>query len=817
MTLQYSNEQFFNSMNPNLFTSDVNNNFSSGPKDENLDKNKLNMLNLLSSNNIGNINNQLDDALLDTQLQQQRRLSLLANSNSNSCNNQDLASMDTEFGAELMNMMMMERRRSSMLGSSSVDDNSILTGGDNALATLANKLRRNSMLGTSLNINSFDNLTAQTAQGSMMGSNQNNHIRDTNVNIINSNGNNSQQQGDVGSRSDAVTGLKNNDGNQWDVSSELQMFLQQKLQQDEELRAAMTNEGTLMDGNAGTGNGEQHEQQQQQMRRLSLIAAMNTLGPNTNESTAQRRNSLASLICGDDFTRRASLLLGNNQGRMSDFLGGFGISSSRRSSLSFLNTLNRRDSLAGSTSSRRNSMLGSTIGQYSRNDSLIGSIGAGESFLPRNPHRRGSLLPIDPNEMEGLFEDSATGSTVLGQNNLATLQMQLQELQQAQILLASNKNANIGNNNLTIAAAEALRRLSNASESAFQNKSNLAKPSHSSSSINASSEDDNNKGGLGTQFNEALNNINTLNDSNKEVLSQGVDSNIAATTTEIFKAFSHSMNKSQISQKNIQLWDKKMGLKKSHSITMTKTTQSRKMLREMFEQQLRIMFGVIIDLSGKEEMGEIKIKKKRGRKKGSKNKKKVVKRDSCSTASSVDSNNNGQDENNNFADDEHEDSNEMKQDNSTNIDDDLDENDSNKSKRRRMSDTSEMEDHSVTSQREKTIHNMQLLACSDNIEGNAVDSAESRPQSILLPVENKVSDRDIGEVSYENLNVPWRKGEISRLNSLSVVASCLEEAEGKFKHSDDLKKSSLKMSSMQEIKADDGIYANQSESETDFK
>merc|ERR1711915_587143 len=136
-----------------------------------------------------------------------------------------------------------------------------------------------------------------------------------------------------------------------------------------------------------------------------------------------------------------------------------------------------------------------------------------------------------------------------------------------------------------------------------------------------------------------------------------------------------------------------------------------------------------------------------------------------------------------------------------------------------MSDTSEMEDHSVTSQKGKTIHNMQLLAHTDddNDENNAIDSSESRSQSILLQVGKKISDQDTGEVPYENLNVPWRKGgENSRLNSLSVVASCIEEAEEKFKHSDDFKKGNLKMSSMPEVKIDDGIYANHSESESDY-
>jgi hypothetical protein len=52
---------------------------------------------------------------------------------------------------------------------------------------------------------------------------------------------------------------------------------------------------------------------------------------------------------------------------------------------------------------------------------------------------------------------------------------------------------------------------------------------------------------------------------------------------ERVKAFTDTMEKSQDSQISIQAWDKKMGLKRSHSATMTKTTRSRKALRELYE------------------------------------------------------------------------------------------------------------------------------------------------------------------------------------------------------------------------------------------
>lgn len=52
-------------------------------------------------------------------------------------------------------------------------------------------------------------------------------------------------------------------------------------------------------------------------------------------------------------------------------------------------------------------------------------------------------------------------------------------------------------------------------------------------------------------------------------------------------SFKSTMDKSQKSQQDIQSWDKKMGLKRSHSATMTKTTRSRKQLRKLFERHMR--------------------------------------------------------------------------------------------------------------------------------------------------------------------------------------------------------------------------------------
>lgn len=57
-------------------------------------------------------------------------------------------------------------------------------------------------------------------------------------------------------------------------------------------------------------------------------------------------------------------------------------------------------------------------------------------------------------------------------------------------------------------------------------------------------------------------------------------------TLERMYSFKASMEKSSQTQTEIQLWDKKMGLKRSHSATMTKTTRSRKKLRKMLEKHL---------------------------------------------------------------------------------------------------------------------------------------------------------------------------------------------------------------------------------------
>ncbi len=57
--------------------------------------------------------------------------------------------------------------------------------------------------------------------------------------------------------------------------------------------------------------------------------------------------------------------------------------------------------------------------------------------------------------------------------------------------------------------------------------------------------------------------------------------------SDAIESFQSTMDKSQKSQQDIQSWDKKMGLKRSHSATMTKTTRSRKQLKKFFEMHMQ--------------------------------------------------------------------------------------------------------------------------------------------------------------------------------------------------------------------------------------
>lgn len=781
MTPEYARDQLniMNNQNNSYPSSDMSDFMSSSKRVGNIDKNQMNMLNLLSSAN--NASNSINttaalDAILESHLQQ-RRLSLLAASES--ANNQDFhPSIDSDIGAELMNLLRAGRRRSSLMGANRSSNENTL-GDANVLASLANKIRRNSLLGSSFNLGeTLDSLTRSPGEFG---------VGESNMDLCNLSNRLNKRVGDhddLGARSESTLGQNSgsNFGSRLDVDSELQFLIQHKMQQEEDLKAAIMNTG-IMEGNGGSSV-TQH--QQQQMRRLSLITAMNSVG--NNGDNPARRGSLASLLC-DDMGRQESLLSGSSshQSRRNDLL--LGLEARRRTSLSFLNAANRRDSFTGSCSSRRGSFLGNTSngGPSSRSGSLIGAIGAGDAMFPgRTMQRRGSLLPIDPNEMEDLFDDHGTASSLLGQSNLAALQMQLHELQRAQMRIAANTNPSLlGRNISTLAAVDALKRLSNASECTMANeRSAILGQSPQASSLICTSN-------LNDKLNGNKNHRNIKNDStttgmkpenmNKDSLltdREGIDSSIAKTTTEMFKAFSHSMNKSQISQKNIQQWDKKMGLKKSHSITMTKTTQSRKMLRDMFEQELRIMFGLIVDLSGKEEMGELKIKKKRGRKKGSKNKKKV-RRDSCDSTSSTGSINSAADPKDGDGPDDkdHAKGNEGKQRVS-------------KGGLKRGSLTG-VEHFVVDEMGERgKRHRFSETSSNNDLDNNNIEITQDLPKTEpLLLIKSEDMFNPTPEISSKNINLSWENERSSQLDGLSTLASCIQQAEEKEKRNSDMRRS----------------------------
>ena len=87
--------------------------------------------------------------------------------------------------------------------------------------------------------------------------------------------------------------------------------------------------------------------------------------------------------------------------------------------------------------------------------------------------------------------------------------------------------------------------------------------------------------------------------------------------SSMFQTLKQCMRKSQQSQRSIQAWDKKMGLKRSHSSTMTKTTQSRNQLKQMFEIQMKVMGQQIGNFDS--DNGDVcrktgKVKRKRNKK-----------------------------------------------------------------------------------------------------------------------------------------------------------------------------------------------------------
>jgi len=67
------------------------------------------------------------------------------------------------------------------------------------------------------------------------------------------------------------------------------------------------------------------------------------------------------------------------------------------------------------------------------------------------------------------------------------------------------------------------------------------------------------------------------------------DDELPLCTEAEMDTFEASMDKSINTQTDIQKWDKKMGLKRSHSATMTKTTRSRKNLKKILDKQRTVL------------------------------------------------------------------------------------------------------------------------------------------------------------------------------------------------------------------------------------
>ena len=245
---------------------------------------------------------------------------------------------------------------------------------------------------------------------------------------------------------------------------------------------------------------------------------------------AQRRNSL------DLIQRRNSADLVNNRQNA--------IGSSLSHSLA-LQEAQRRNSLE--LAQRRNSLeqaqrRNSTDLLNNRPDALRSNIShmLAEQFL--NSDRRHTLSmgrksslqvgsnPIDPRHMESLFDDGSSlnmAASGLNQGDIGLLRRQsiMQSLGAAQNPLPRSRVTN-------------------------QDQANNSQSISSNDNIDP------------------------------EILKQQVSPFL-----NVVDSLQQKMQKSQESQKNIQTWDKKMGLKRSHSSTMTKTHRSRRQLRELMEAQ----------------------------------------------------------------------------------------------------------------------------------------------------------------------------------------------------------------------------------------
>jgi hypothetical protein len=94
------------------------------------------------------------------------------------------------------------------------------------------------------------------------------------------------------------------------------------------------------------------------------------------------------------------------------------------------------------------------------------------------------------------------------------------------------------------------------------------------------------------------------------------DNEVPPFTDGQMDSFQTSMEKSTKTQKDIQGWDKKMGLKRSHSATMTKTTRTRKSLKKILDKHRNILKEIeITDNHIPEE--KLKEESEKGSEKGS--------------------------------------------------------------------------------------------------------------------------------------------------------------------------------------------------------
>lgn len=272
----------------------------------------------------------------------------------------------------------------------------------------------------------------------------------------------------------------------------------------------------------------------QRRNSLEMVQRRNSL------EMAQRRNSLEHLQRRNSLDlvqRRNSADLVNNRPSLSQSLA-LQEAQQRRNSLEMAQ---RRNSLE--QAQRRNSTdLLNNLPRSNMSHILA------EQFLNSNSDRRHTLSmgrksslqvgsnPIDPRHMESLFDDGSSLSMAAGGLNQGDLE-QLLRRQSIMQTLSAAQNQNPPQSRI-----------------ANQDRANNSQSTSSNDKIDP------------------------------EVYQQQVSPFL-----NVVDSLQQKMQKSQESQKNIQSWDKKMGLKRSHSSTMTKTHRSRRQLRELFEAQKNLI------------------------------------------------------------------------------------------------------------------------------------------------------------------------------------------------------------------------------------